>query len=324
MNSENFSEYSVKPELIIVHDPTEFGAFGDFSSVPDDRALLSKFLFRAQPNVDALHAQHAGFVEVLRQNLTVTYLTDILGKSQLPSFRDYFIANANHMFTHDALITLPWIPDGYILANMKKPIRQTEPEVMRKIAELLELKEIMKMPPELYLEGGDVIPFCYDNKKVLLIGYGPRTSLESLYFLRQTLVKERMVDEIIGFKLADWRLNIDGCFFPVSRDLAVSHRESILGGIFLGADYSQEINPLAFFKMLGFAIIEATRDESYYMQACNFVCLGANRFVAYNITDRINAILRTHGLKINGVHGDQLVKGNGGPHCMTRPVYRKS
>jgi N-dimethylarginine dimethylaminohydrolase len=72
----------------------------------------------------------------------------------------------------------------------------------------------MKMPPELYLEGGDVIPFCYDNKKVLLIGYGPRTSLESLYFLRQTLVKERMVDEIIGFKLADWRLNIDGCFSP--------------------------------------------------------------------------------------------------------------
>jgi N-dimethylarginine dimethylaminohydrolase len=322
MHHENLSEYSVKPQLIIVHDPTEFGAFRDFISASDDQELLATFLFREKPDVDAVHAQHAGFVEVLKQNAPVSYLKDILGDSQTHSFRDYFTANANHIFTHDALVTLPWIPDGYLLANMKKPIRRHEPVVMRKAAELLGLKEILHMPPELYLEGGDIMPCWYDDKKVLFIGYGPRTSEESLFFLRQTLVRDGLVDEIIGFKLAEWRLNIDGCFFPVSNQLAVSHRESIRGGIFLSREQSQEIDPLAFCEANGFTIIEATREESYYMQACNFVCLGANRFVAYNITDRINAILRSKGLTINGVSGDQLVKGNGGPHCMTRPIYK--
>jgi arginine deiminase len=40
------------------------------------------------------------------------------------------------------------------------------------------------------------------------------------------------------------------------------------------------------------------------------------------MTDRINDLLRGAGLDIIGMDGDELVKGNGGPHCMTRPVYR--
>jgi N-dimethylarginine dimethylaminohydrolase len=154
------------------------------------------------------------------------------------------------------------------------------------------------------------------------MGYGPRTSLETLYFLRETLVRDHIVDEIIGFQLAEWRLNIDGCFFPVSGNVAVIHRESIVGGILLGPDYTEQINPLDLFEKSGFTVIETTREESYLKQACNFVCLGDGAFVAYNITDRINDVLRLKGFEVIGINGDQLVKGNGGPHCMTRPIYK--
>lgn len=324
MHPENSSEYIVKPQFLIVHDPTEFSAFRDVTRVSNHRELLATYLFREIPDIDLLHAQHAAFVEVLRQDLPVYYVKDILGHSQTLGFRDYLSANANQMFTHDALITLPWLPDGYILANMKRPIRRNEPVVMGAVAQALGLKEIVRIPPALSLEGGDVIPFCYDNKKALLVGYGPRTSEEALWFLRETLVRDGIVDEIIGFELAAWRLNIDGCFFPVSERLAVSHRESICSGILFSRQSSQKIAPVAFFEAHGFTIVEATRDESYFMQACNFVCLGAHQFVAYNLTERINSILRSEGLRIVGVCGDQLVMGNGGPHCMTRPVYKKA
>ena len=320
--SDNLSEYCVKPELMIVHDPTHFGAFQAFSSVNDDQNLLAEFLFREQPHIEELHRQHLNLVAELKKRVPSAYLSEILGRSNLPLYKDHLTANPNHMFTHDALITVPWVPDGYILGRMKKAIRRTEPAVLDKVARILGLTEIIEIPPDLYIEGGDVMPICHDGKKMFLVGYGPRTSKETLFFLRETLVRDGVIDEVIGFQIAEWRLNLDGCFFPLSENTAVAHRESIVGGIRLGPDYTEPIHPLDVFEQSGFTLIEATRDESYLKQACNFACLGDRAFVAYKLTNRIGDILRSNGLEIIGIPGDQLVKGNGGPHCMTRPIYK--
>jgi N-dimethylarginine dimethylaminohydrolase len=323
-DSSNLSEYCVKPELVIVHDPTDFGAFQKFSTAGSDADLLADWLFREQPDIDKLHEQHLNFVAELKKRVRVAYLADILGSSHLPSCRNHLAANPNHLFTHDALITVPWVPDGFILGRMKKEIRRHEPAVWEKAAQELGLREMIRIPAPLVLEGGDVMPICYRGKRAFLVGYGPRTSRETLGFLRDTLVRDRIIDEIIGFQIAEWRLNIDGCFFPLAETLAVAHRESIAGGIFLGPDHTEEIDPVAYFEQRGFTIIEASLEESYYKQACNFACLGNSGFVAYNLTDRINASLRANGCEIVGIPGAELVKGNGGPHCMTRPIYKQS
>lgn len=116
---------------------------------------------------------------------------------------------------------------------------------------------------------------------------------------------ERNVDEIIGFKLAGWRLNIDGSLPPVSDRIIASHIESILEGISLSRHSVRKIRPIDYFKELRFVVIEATRDESYLVEACNFVCLGQGRLAAYNMTERINNLLRDKGLEIIGIAGDQ-------------------
>jgi N-dimethylarginine dimethylaminohydrolase len=319
---KDFSEHSIKPQLLIVHDPTEFDAFQDFPRCSSNNELLNEFLFREHPESELLRIQHLNFVESLKKHVAVKYLSEILGHTNLPIYEKFLRKNPNHMYVHDAIITIPWIPDGYILGNMKREIRSKEPVVLARLADILGLNEIIKIPSELFLEGGDVMPFCYCDKKTFLMGYGPRTSLETLYFLRETLVMDGTIDEIIGFRLAEWRLNIDGCFFPVSNQIIVSNLESILEGILLGRDYTRMINPIEYFKALGFVVVEATREESYLLQACNFVCLDRGKLAAYNMTERINNILRDKGLEVIGIEGDQLVKGNGGPHCMTRPVYK--
>jgi len=321
MPPKDFSEHFIRPKMLIVHDPTDFDAFQDFSGINSNNELLTKFLFREHPDAEQLHDQHLNFVKNLKKHVPVTYLKEILGSINLPQYENFLRKNPNHMYVHDAIITIPWIPDGYILGNMREKIRREEPVVLAKIADILGLNEIIGIPSHLYLEGGDLIPFCYGDKKAFLMGYGPRTSEETLSFLRETLVMDGIVDEIIGFKLAEWRLNIDGCFFPVSNNIIVSHLESILEGILLGRDYTQKINPIEFFKELGFLIIEATREESYFQQACNFVCLDKGKLAAYSMTERISNLLRPKGLEVIGIEGNQLVKGNGGPHCMTRPIY---
>lgn len=317
----DLSEHCVTPDLLIVHDPTEFDAFKKFASAHTCDDLLKKFLFRDHTNVEQFHEQHTQFVRTLRTHVRTRYLSELLADTDLSINEKLFHDNPNHVFTHDSILTIPWVPNKYVLGNMKMKLRQHEPSILAKVAEKLGLKELVKIPPHLYLEGGDIIPLCYDDKKVLLIGYGPRTSRDTLFFLRDTLAKNGIVDEIVGFQLASWRINLDGCFFPVCRDMAVCNPESIVGGIRLHNGDIEEGNPLYYFQKHGFRLIEATREESFRWQACNFVCLGENRVVAYNMTERINDILRNRGLEVIGINGDQLVKGNGGPHCMTRPVY---
>jgi N-dimethylarginine dimethylaminohydrolase len=321
MPFHDLSEHGVTPDLLIVHDPTEFDAFRNFSSARTSDDLLKRFLFRDHAHVEQYHEQHTQFVRTLRTHVQTKYLSELLDQPDLSVHEKFLQDNPNHVFTHDAILTIPWIPKGYFLGNMKMQLRQHEPQILAKVAEKLGLKELVKIPPHHYLEGGDVIPFCDDDKKMLLIGFGPRTSRDTLVFLRDTLIKNGMIDEILGFQLASWRINLDGCFFPVSRDVAVCHRESIIGGVRLQEGDIEEINPLEYLQKSGMQFIEATKEESFRWQACNFVCLGQNRLVAYNMTNRINDILRSHGLVVIGIPGNQLVKGNGGPHCMTRPIY---
>lgn len=323
MTFSDLSEYCVRPKRLLVHDPTIFNAFRRFSSMSSPEELGQRFGFRDFPDVQRLHDQHTQLVTMLNKHVRVTYVSEVLTDSDLRACKEHFTNNPNHLFTRDAMVTIPWVPDGYLLCNMKLPCRRSEPEVLARVAHNLGLREIIKVPPHMFVEGGDIFPLNYDNKRVLLMGYGPRTSLTALLFLRDNLVRDGLIDEIIGIELAPWRINLDGCFFPVSRKLIVCNPESVYDGVRLEKHRSVRISPLDYFAEQGFTMVKATKEESYHMQACNFACLDRDRLVAYGITDRVNNILREHGLEVATFPGDQLVQGNGGPHCMTRPIYKE-
>jgi N-dimethylarginine dimethylaminohydrolase len=317
----NVSEYYIKPKRVVIHNSANFKALNKLTGLSNDQ-LRTKYLFKDIPDQGNFCEQHEAFVSQLKQRIgQVISVSEILGPSNLPTYKCYLEENCNHVYTRDSIITLPWVPDGYILGNMKAPIRQQEPIVMRKIAEILGLREIVKIPGTLFLEGGDVIPFSYDGKRVLLIGYERRTSKEALFFLRETLIRDGLLDEIIGFELAEWRINLDGGFVPIANDVAVTHPDSILGGLLLGKDCTQEIDPLSYFKELGYTLIEAEKNESIFKQVCNCFCMGERQIMAYNITNRVNQLIMRQGIEVVGIEGTELVKGTGGPRCMTRPLY---
>lgn len=317
----DLSEHAVTPSLFLVHDPVAFDAFGEFGGIADGSTLLSRFLFRERPDPARLQQQHRDLVDILSRSVNVLYLRDIIKDAAERTLLAQFQANPNLVFTHDSIVTLPWVPGGYILGNMKMGIRRQEPAVMRRVADALGLEEIITVPPEHWFEGGDLMPFCYDGKKALLIGHGPRTSEQTLLFFRDTIMADGLVDEIIGFRLASWRLNIDGCFFPISRHVAVANRDSIEGGLLIDRERVEALDPVAYLEGQGMQIIDASREESFFMQACNFACLRAGELAAYGMTERINDIIRGLGFRVTSFCGDELVKGNGGPHCMTRPIY---
>jgi len=68
-------------------------------------------------------------------------------------------------------------------------------------------------------------------------------------------------------------------------------------------------------------IIDVTREESVFSQACNCVCLGDRKVICYDLCDRVLNELRRLDIEVSAVAGSELVKGRGGPRCMTRPIY---
>jgi len=320
-DTRNCSEFSTSPAAVIVHDPVRAGAFTPMESAGDPASLEREFLYRELPNRRTYAEQHRILVARLRRHVPrVIYLHELVSHHEFYRFTS---GNPNQVFTRDSVITLPWVPNGYFKARMRPPQRRSESEIMGTALEALGLQEILRVPEGMFLEGGDVIPFNREGRRTLLVGCGRRTSFETLEFLQQELIPS-FTDEVIGIELTSWRMNLDGGLMPVTADLVVADRENIVRARLYSAHGCHEINLWDLFEDLGMHIIDTTPEESLYMQSCNYVCLGDRKVIGYDLCKRVRDSLRAHGVETHLIPGTELVKGRGGPRCMTRPIYDAS
>lgn len=309
------AEHSTRPARVVIHDPTAFGALGPLLKADD---IERDMLFREPPDVDLYSAQHERLAAALGETGVEVLRLDTL----LPSdeIERRLGASPNQVFTRDSAVTLPWAPSRFLACAMLRPVRAQEPATMAAALTALGLSPLLRLPEGAVLEGGDVVPFGYDGKRVLLIGHGPRSNRAAIEHLRAALIPE-WLDEIVALELGPWRLNLDGGMLPVSRDIAIAHLPSLLKTHVIGRDEVREVDFAPFMRSLGYRIVEVSYEESWYLQACNCFCAGEGRVVMYDLCPRVADALRDAGLEVVAVPGSELVKGRGGPRCMTRPLY---
>ena len=308
-------EWATKPAAVIVHDPFLAGAF----DVLDAAAQPGDFLFRDRPEPKTYGDQHGALVAELRRHVPRVHLLSELTADQ-PVW-DRTGRSLNQVFTRDSLITLPWEPSAYIPARMRPEQRRPETRTLESAVQRLGLRELVRLPPEMFLEGGDVIPFAREGRRSLLVGHGPRSTRDAARFLQESLIPVHL-DEVIAIRLTDWRMNLDGGFLPVADDVVLSDTASIVEAELLDAAGVRPIDLWELLGNLGMRVIEVSREESIYLQACNAVCLGDRRLICYDLCPRVVRLLEDHAVEAYCIPGSELVKGRGGPRCMTRPLYR--
>ncbi|MGW0928196.1 dimethylarginine dimethylaminohydrolase family protein [Streptomyces sp. NPDC002644] len=316
--TRNMSEFAVTPDAVIVHDPVAAGAFERMLTVTDARLLQEQYLFRAVPSPALFSRQHQAFVEAVERHVGRVYrLSDLVGtQSVFTEAR----TNPNQVYTRDALVTIPWLPGKYVAGNMHAPIRRPESDAMEAAARGLGLEPVLRLPDDLVLEGGDVIPYYREGRRILLIGYGRRTQLPTLEYLAGAMIPSA-VDEIIGVELAPWRINLDGGLVPVAEDVAIAHPDSILSATAFDGRNVERVDLIGMLRDTGMNVITVSLEESLYRQACNCLCLGNRRLVCYDMTETAVNALKQAGVEPIAVDGSELVKGTGGPRCMSRPLY---
>jgi N-dimethylarginine dimethylaminohydrolase len=312
---EDFSEYHVAPRRILMHHPRHGSSLQTLSS---ERLVELNFL--DLPHVEEFYAEYDAFAALVGRHVETLYLEDVLGDHA--PYRSEAAGNPNLIFMRDSSVTLPWAPTTFIPTRPALASRAAEAEIVAQALRRLGMTPLTHLENDEYLEGGDVLPVTFDGRRVLLIGFGVRTTKAAAIRLALDLIPEH-VDYIIGLSHDPALLHLD-TGFTVLPDKVILAAAGMFGAGFL-IDENRRLNPvdpLAYAEALGCSIVRCDKADAIAHERCNLLPLGNRRYLAFDMPAELKATLeQAAGVTIERVKGTEIAKATGGVHCLTRPLY---
>ena len=207
------------------------------------------------------------------------------------------------------------------------------------------------------LEGGDIHVVRPD---LLIIGFSERSSPAAIDHLTEVLFERTGVTDVLVVVMPKepTAIHLDMLFTQVDRELcvvyppyflgperlAVLHRKKGNDGVREMPDFFTALREVASPLQPIFAGGQhrAMQDREQYTSGCNFLALKPGMIVSYRRNEETVDALREAGFRVvSGVDfvafddwldtkhrtvitidGDELVRGGGGPRCMTLPLRR--
>ena len=215
------------------------------------------------------------------------------------------------IFTHDPSLI---IDEGAIILNMGKKLRKPETKAHYNFYKSLDIPIIGVLNDDATVEGGDCL---WINKKLLLIGKSNRTNIEGIKQLKELL--KRFDIEINVIKLPEFS-NQYSCFHLMSA-LSILDKDLIIG-------YKKYLDS-EFFKILNKNKIKFINipEEDYFKSktlAVNILTLSPRNLILMREFPKTCELLIKEKCNLNLFSGSELcIKAEGGPTCLTRPIFRK-
>jgi len=187
----------------------------------------------------------------------------ILEKYDVKIYRPKIIKDYNQIFTRDIAFV---IDDKFIKSNIL-PDRDQEIEAIEHVMNQIDPSQIVTLPEDAHIEGGDVMPM---GDHVFVGTYKgedyrnfitARTNQKAVEALKKVFPEKK----IISFSLKksnhvakDNALHLDCCFQPVGKNKAIIYK----GGFLIEEEYNWLVD---FFGKEN--VYEITQDEMYYMNS---------------------------------------------------------
>lgn len=248
-----------------------------------------------EPDVAHLLGEHDRFCELLSElGCDVTVADPIDGL-------------VDACYVHDPVIMTA---GGAIQLRMVKAIRRTEPQVLADELRRLGVAVPARLDGTAYCDGGDTL---WLDQETLLVGRGYRTNAEAVTQLRELLKKESVAVEAVDL--------------PHDRGPEhVLHLQSIVS--LVGSDLAVVFEPLAPVSLLerlmdrGIRWVSVDPDE-YRTLGCNVLAVRPGVVIMIDGNKRTRTALEAAGSEVHVYQGAEIsLKGDGGPTCLTRPIWR--
>ena len=198
-----------------------------------------------------------------------------------------------------------------------------------------------KRDAETRIEGGDILIL---SEKTLAIGISQRTDARSIETLAKNIFGTTSYDEVLAFSIAENRkfMHLDTVFTMVDYDKFTIHPE-IEGDLQVfsvtkdgeGVKIEEkvdtlenilaealEIEKVELIRCGGGDPVIAAREQ--WNDGSNTLTIAPGVAIVYNRNTVTNKLLREAGITVHEFDGSELVRGRGGPRCMSMPVYREN
>ena len=261
--------------------------------LPEDAGAWEAYGWRAAPDVAAAQAEHEAFCGLLEE----------AGAEVIVSEHDP--GNPDAIYTYDPTLVGR---EGAVLLLPGKDGRRREPESTVSVLEAAGVPVVGRIELPATVEGGDTV---WLDERTLLVGIGYRTSQAAPAALHDAFPGV----DVVVFDLPHWNgagevMHLMSFISPLDRDLALVY---------------PRIAPTRLMWLLaerGVAVVEVPDDEFESMGA-NVLALGPRRALALEGNDETRRRMERAGVDVVTYRGDEISrKGDGGPTCLTRPLWR--
>jgi len=217
----------------------------------------------------------------------------------------------------DGLVDATYVRDpglvtgaGAVLFQMAKPARTAEPGLLADALAAAGVPVVARLDGPARADGGD---FIWLDERTMLAGRSYRTNAEGQRQLAQILAGEGASLETVDLphdRGPAHVLHLMSLISPIAEDLAVVY---------------PPLAPVALMEMLaerGIRVVAVGTDE-YETMGCNVLAVEPRRVIMLSGNPRTRAELESAGCEVHEYEGSEIsLKGDGGPTCLTAPIWR--
>ena len=261
---------------------------------PESVAAWQAFGWHSEPDADRIAEEHEAFRAILEDAGAEV----VLAQTPVPLCPD-------SIYVFDpALMT----PHGAVLLRPGKDGRRVEVDAIA--ADFVEagVPILGKLEAPATIEGGDTI---WLDERTLLVGIGYRTNEAGVDALRALLPGV----DVHAFDLphlhgAGEVLHLMSLLSPLDRDLAVAYLPYM------------PVRLVQLLEQRGIELVQVP-DEEFWTMGPNVLALGPRIALAIEGNEETRRRMEAAGVDVRVYSGDELSrKGDGGPTCLTRPIWR--
>ena len=237
----------------------------------------------------------------------------------------------NLYFTRDQSITTP---RGHVISQMNSMQRAGETQIVALCYELLGVEPILTITGDGRLEGGDYLR----GGSISYIGCGMRTNIEAIgQMMRADAFGHDTIAVVNDHKWWQMQMHLDTYFNIIDKDLCTLVESRLFAkegdpewvtvdlytrgcGEKEYALTQKDVPFVEFLKKRGFKIIPIKpEDELHY--ANNFLTIAPRHIMAVgNQSQELQKAFAEHGVKVEWIPLETLIKGYGAAHCMTQVI----
>ncbi|WP_417861146.1 dimethylarginine dimethylaminohydrolase family protein [Winogradskyella sediminis] len=244
-------------------------------------------------------------------------VAEVLERYDVKVYRPEVIKDYNQIFSRDIAFV---IEDKFIKANIL-PDREREYDAIQHVLNTIDEDNIITLPEECHVEGGDVMPW---NDYIFVGTYSgddypdyitARTNMDAVIALQELFPHKTVKSFELRKSNTDAKenaLHLDCCFQPIGSDKAILHKNGFLNE----KEYNWLLN---FFGKEN--VFEITKEEMYNMNS-NVFSIAEDVVISERNFTRLNTWLREHGITVEEVPYAEIAKQEGLLRCSTLPLIR--